>query len=72
MVRNVYVDSLVHDEPSLKFLISKIGIDNILLGSDAPFVLGEHHPGLMIEKSSLSEEDKNKILYKNAQKFFNM
>ena len=32
-----YTDSLCHDEDALEFLIKKIGIDKIVLGSDYPF-----------------------------------
>ena len=35
-----FVDSLVHDSQSLKFLIEKMGRENICLGSDYPFPLG--------------------------------
>ncbi|KAI3642525.1 hypothetical protein MP228_012080 [Amoeboaphelidium protococcarum] len=66
----IYVDSLVHDKDTLRFLIKKMGIDNIVLGSDAPFVLGEHHPGKDVEEmEDLSDADKRKILSENACKF---
>lgn len=45
----LYTDSLVHDEQALKYLLSTIGEDNIVLGSDYPFPLGEHHPGKLVE-----------------------
>ncbi|CAG8578922.1 3497_t:CDS:2, partial [Racocetra fulgida] len=59
----IYVDSLVHDEDTLQFLIKKIGIDKVMLGSDYPFPLGESHPGKLIEGCDwLSDEDKEKLL----------
>ncbi|CAG8507406.1 4274_t:CDS:10 [Diversispora eburnea] len=61
---------LFHDEDTLQFIIKKFGIDKVMLGSDYPFPLGEHHPGQMIEQSEwLSDEDKEKLLteYKKAQ-----
>lgn len=45
----LYTDSLVHDENALKYLVSTMGEDNVLLGTDYPFPLGEHHPGKLIE-----------------------
>ncbi|RIB03176.1 2-amino-3-carboxymuconate-6-semialdehyde decarboxylase [Gigaspora rosea] len=70
-INRIYVDSLVHDEDTLQFLIKKIGIDKIMLGSDYPFPLGEHHPGKLIEGCDwLSDEDKEKLLSGNLLKFF--
>lgn len=45
----LYTDSLVHDEDALKYLVSTLGEDNVVLGTDYPFPLGEHHPGKLIE-----------------------
>lgn len=64
-----WIDSLVHDEAALKFIIDIIGADQICLGSDYPFPLGEHHPGKLIEEVITYEENKKKLLYKNALTF---
>lgn len=48
-VGQLYTDSLVHDENALKYLVSTMGEDNVVLGTDYPFPLGEHHPGKLIE-----------------------
>lgn len=62
-----YVDSLVHDADTLRFLIDLIGENRIALGSDYPFPLGEAHPGQLIESmSDLSPETKEQLLYKTA------
>ncbi len=61
-----WVDSLVHDKKSIEFLIDTIGEDNICLGSDYPFPLGEQHPGKMIEKLELKKKTEKKLLSKNA------
>ncbi|RUS28527.1 hypothetical protein BC938DRAFT_481782 [Jimgerdemannia flammicorona] len=66
----IHVDSLVHDEDTLQFLIKKVGIDHIMLGSDYPFPLGEHHPGKMIEECEwLTDDQKVKLLSGNVLKF---
>ena len=66
----IYVDSLVHDEDTLHLLIKKLGISKVMLGSDYPFPLGEHHPGKLIEECDLlTNEDKEKLLSGNALKF---
>ncbi|CAI2174659.1 20528_t:CDS:2 [Funneliformis geosporum] len=67
----IHVDSLVHDEETLRFLTKKLGIDRVMLGSDYPFPLGEHHPGKLIEECDwLTEEEKEKLLSGNALRFF--
>ena len=45
----IYTDSLVHDESALDYLLSTMGVDKVVLGSDYPFPLGEHHPGKLVE-----------------------
>ncbi|MBS1517157.1 MAG: amidohydrolase [Bacteroidetes bacterium] len=65
-----YLDSLVHDEMALKFIVDLIGDDKIILGSDYPFPLGEHHPGKLIEKVYHdSKSVREKLLWKNAVEF---
>jgi len=65
-----YLDSLVHDEMALKYLVELIGDEKIVLGSDYPFPLGEHFPGKLIESmSKLSAESKERLLWKNAVEF---
>ena len=51
-LRNVYVDSLVHDSDMLKYVAKKFGSDRIILGSDYPFPLGEiDYPGRCIDET---------------------
>ena len=43
-----WVDSLTHDADCLKLNMKLFGSNRIILGSDYPFPLGEHHPGKLI------------------------
>ena len=61
-----WVDSLVHDNDALDYLINKVGINKIALGTDYPFPLGELEPGKLITTSSLNNNDKEKLLSQNA------
>lgn len=61
-----WVDSLVHDKKAFNYLLDLIGDNNICLGSDYPFPLGEHKPGRLIEKTGISKKAKRKLLYRNA------
>ena len=60
------MDSLVHDADTLDFLLNKIGSNRIALGTDYPFPLGELEPGKLIESMSLSSEQRDKLLFRNA------
>ncbi len=61
-----WIDSLVHDEKAMKYILDVIGEDKICMGSDYPFPLGEHHPGKLIEAMNFSGPLKEKLLFKNA------
>jgi aminocarboxymuconate-semialdehyde decarboxylase len=59
----MYFDSLVHDASKLDFLIKLVGADQVMLGSDYPFPLGEPRPGSLIQKSGYDEEIKAMLLH---------
>ena len=61
-----YLDSLVHDETMLKYIVDLIGEDKVALGSDYPFPLGELEPGKIIEFSKFPDRVKSKLLGENA------
>lgn len=66
-VGKFFVDSLVHDERTLRFLLEIFGESRIALGSDYPFPLGEDEPGRMIDAmSGLNDAVREKLLYRNA------
>lgn len=67
-----WVDSLVHDEKAFQLLRETMTDDNICLGSDYPFPLGEHRPGELIESLKLSEIVQDKLLRKNALAWLNL
>jgi aminocarboxymuconate-semialdehyde decarboxylase len=51
----MYFDSLVHEAAKLDYLIKLVGADQVMLGSDYPFPLGEHEPGKLIESMDYDE-----------------
>ncbi len=61
-----YVDSLVHDERALKYLIDTIGVNKICLGTDYPFPLGELEPGKLIESSTWLDDKARKALFSGS------
>jgi aminocarboxymuconate-semialdehyde decarboxylase len=59
----LYFDSLVHDADVLRYMIKLLTPDRIMLGSDYPFPLGEHHPGSLIESmDDLGADVKERLL----------
>jgi aminocarboxymuconate-semialdehyde decarboxylase len=71
-VKRFYVDSAVFDERALRFLVETMGAENVMLGSDYPFPLGEHRVGALIRSSNLPEPAKALLLGENAVSFLGM
>tara|TARA_Y100000996_G_C22527989_1_gene645248 strand:+ start:280 stop:1278 length:999 start_codon:yes stop_codon:yes gene_type:complete len=62
-----YVDSLVHSQDALNYLIDILGPKSVMLGSDYPFPLGEDVPGELIDNNPRIDADTKKdLFYKNA------
>jgi aminocarboxymuconate-semialdehyde decarboxylase len=72
-LRSFYVDSLVHDARTLRFLIELMSVERIALGSDYPFPLGEEHPGRLIEAMpELSDAHRERLLSGTALEFLGL
>lgn len=67
-----WVDSLVHDPRTLRYVMDILGEDRIALGTDYPFPLGELKAGEMIESiQDLSQTTRDKLLWRNALEWLN-
>ncbi len=68
---NIFVDTALSSayEGSLEYLVSKVGVDRVLYGSDIPTFDGAVSFG-RVGLSKLSENDKIKIYGENARKLF--
>jgi aminocarboxymuconate-semialdehyde decarboxylase len=66
----MYFDSCVFDVDSFEYLARKAGTGRVMLGSDAPFPIGDPEPQKVIANSSFSEEEKQQMLSATAQKVF--
>lgn len=67
-----YVDSAVFDYRALKYLVEMMGPQRVMLGSDYPFPLGEHHVGELIRSSDLPQSTKLRLLGENAVEFLGL
>jgi aminocarboxymuconate-semialdehyde decarboxylase len=68
----LYFDSLVHEPAKLDYLIKLVGADQIMLGSDYPFPLGEAEPGGMIDSMGLEDEIKAMLYHGSALNWLNL
>jgi aminocarboxymuconate-semialdehyde decarboxylase len=68
----MYFDSLVHEAAKLDYLVKLVGADQIALGTDYPFPLGEAEPGKLIENASYDEEIKAMLLHGAALNWLNL
>jgi aminocarboxymuconate-semialdehyde decarboxylase len=68
-LKQIYLDALTHDAQSIDYIVNMFGEDNICMGTDYPFPLGEAIPGALIEGMAYSQDTKNKLLAINAKKW---
>jgi aminocarboxymuconate-semialdehyde decarboxylase len=70
------VDSAVFDPRALQLLVSTMGAERIMLGSDYPFPLGEQNIGKLVRNAArdgqVSQSDAGRILSGNAVDFFSL
>ena len=66
----MYFDSCVFDVDSFEYLARKAGTERVMLGSDAPFPIGDPEPRKVIANSSFNEEEKKQMLTNTAQNVF--
>lgn len=71
---NLYYDVLVHDVKALELAIERVGVDQMTVGTDHPFAWD--HPGgaanWIREADFLSPEDREKILWRNAARLYDL
>ena len=69
-LRMLYYDTCVYETAVLETLVKRVGAERIMLGSDYP--VGEKKPIEFIESSSLSQDEKQKIIGLNAAGLFGL
>lgn len=67
----IYVDTVVHNPAALRFLVDTLGAEQILLGTDYPFEMGDEDPvGLVDSVPGLEPGQREAILSGNAARLF--
>jgi len=68
-LRRFYYDCIVYEESALRFLIDSVGLDRVVFGTDWPYDMALDWPvSWILEMKSLSQEEKEAILWKNLER----
>jgi aminocarboxymuconate-semialdehyde decarboxylase len=66
-LKRIWFDSVVYDEMALRHLIDRVGVGQVVVGTDYPFDMGDYAPHELISSlTSLSEADRTALLSGNA------
>jgi aminocarboxymuconate-semialdehyde decarboxylase len=68
----MYFDTITHDQQALAYMIETHGSDHVVLGSDYPFFMGDLDPMKWIQAMSLSEAEREGIVWHNAAALFKL
>ena len=71
-LRRFHYDTLVQAPPALAYLVSVVGEDRVLLGSDHPFWLGDPEPVRIVREAGLSPAAQAAIVGDNAVRLFHL
>jgi aminocarboxymuconate-semialdehyde decarboxylase len=67
-LRRFTYDMITHSKPLMEYVISQVGVDRIMLGSDYCFEVGYDQPVQMVEELRLNAEQRKMILGGTASK----
>ncbi len=63
-----WYDTITHSEEALRYIIDSVGIDKVVFGTDWPYDMCTDWPvSWILGLDSLSQEEKDKILWKNLE-----
>ncbi|HET7160896.1 MAG TPA: amidohydrolase family protein, partial [Burkholderiales bacterium] len=68
----MYFDSCVFDVDTLEYLAQKVGTARVMLGSDAPFPIGDPEPRKVIADADFTDAQKQDMLSGTAQSVFRL
>jgi aminocarboxymuconate-semialdehyde decarboxylase len=61
-------DTISHSKPMMEFIISQVGVERIMMGSDYCFAVGDDRPVEVVEQLRLSTQERKMILGETAAK----
>ncbi len=71
-LKQIYLDTLVHEKGMLEYLIDLMGPEKLALGTDYPFPLGELEPGKLIQSMNYEQTINDRLLHGTALEWLNL
>lgn len=65
-------DTIAHSKPLMEYIISQVGVERIMMGSDYCFPVGYEHPVEVVEELHLSPDQRKMILGGTAAKLLKL
>ena len=70
--RRFYYDELVFEPRAIRFLLETFGENQICIGTDYPFAMGDFTPMNTLQKAGFDREMLKRIAFKNARRFLGL
>jgi aminocarboxymuconate-semialdehyde decarboxylase len=67
-LRRFMYDTIAHSKPLMEYIISQVGVERVMMGSDYCFAVGYDRPVGMVEQLRLNSEQRKMILGGTAAK----
>jgi len=71
-LRRFTYDTIAHSKPIMEFVISMVGADRVMIGSDYCFDMGYERPVGFVEELNLSAEERKMILGTTAARLLKL
>jgi aminocarboxymuconate-semialdehyde decarboxylase len=71
-LRRFAYDMITHSKPLMEYVISQVGVDRIMLGSDYCFEVGYERPVQVVDELRLNSEQRKMILGGTAAKILKL
>jgi aminocarboxymuconate-semialdehyde decarboxylase len=67
----VFVDTITHDTAALRFLVERVGADNVVMGTDLPFDMATPEPVAALEEA-VGDDTARRVMEETPRRLFNL
>ena len=71
-IRRFHYDTLTYYPEILRFLITMVGSDRVVIGTDNYALMDVQEPNALVEQLNLPQQDRERIFRGNAEKLFKL
>lgn len=71
-LKRMWFDTCVFSPTLIDHLVATVGVDRVMMGSDYPFDMGDEDPVGLVKQATLSDTDREKVLFGNAGRLFHI